>query len=73
MDLRQVVQMAKRIITKEKIERELAGQTSSTPFMSIRDGLNKRVTFDLTDGIEQKIDKLMVMMVKISDRRQRAE
>ena len=52
LDLRQAVEMAKRILTKEKIDRQLAGQTSSTPFMSIRDGLNKRVTFNLTDNIE---------------------
>ena len=65
MDLRQAVEMAKRILTKEKIVRQLAGQTSSTPFMSIRDGLNKRVTFNMTDDIEQKIDKLTVMMGKL--------
>ena len=46
MDLRQVVETAKRILTKEKIDRQLAGQTSSTPFMNISDGINKRVTFD---------------------------
>ena len=40
MDLRQAVETAKRILTKEKIDRQLTGQTSSTPFMSIRDGLN---------------------------------
>ena len=57
--------MAKRILTKEKIDRQLAGQTSSTPFMNIRDGLNKRVTFDMTDSMEQKIDKLTVMMGKL--------
>ena len=62
MDLRQAVEMAKRMLTKEKTDRQLAGQTSSTPFMNIRDGFNKRVTFDTTDGMEQKIDKLMVMM-----------
>ena len=65
MDLRQAVEMAKRILTKEKIDRQLAGQTSSTPFMSIRDGLNKRVTFDSTDDMEWKIDKLTVMMGKL--------
>ena len=65
MDLRQAVEMAKRILTKEKIDRQLAGQTSSTPFMSVRDGHNKRVTFDTTDDIEQKIDKLMTMMGKL--------
>ena len=30
--------------------------------MSVRDGHNRRVTFDATDDIEQKIDKLMTMM-----------
>ena len=33
--------------------------------MSVRDGLNKRVTFNATDDIEQKIDKLMTMMGKL--------
>ena len=33
--------------------------------MSVRDGHNKRVTFDATDDIEQKIDKLMTMMGKL--------
>ena len=65
MDLRQVVETAKRILTKEKRDRQLAGQTSSTLFMSIRDGYNKRVTFDATDGIEQKVNKLMTMMGKL--------
>ena len=65
MDLRQAVEMAKRILTKKKIDRQLAGQTSSTPFMSIREGFNKKVTFDMTDGIEQKIDKLTVMIGKL--------
>ena len=36
-DLRQAVKTAKRILTKEKIYRQLLGQSSSTPFMSIRD------------------------------------
>ena len=33
--------------------------------MSIKEGFSKKVTFDLTDGIEQKIDKLIVMMGKL--------
>ena len=33
--------------------------------MSIRDGLNTRVTFNITDDTEQKIDKLTVMMGKL--------
>ena len=38
MDLRQAVEMSKRILTKEKIDRQLTGQTSSTPFMNVREG-----------------------------------
>ena len=33
-----MVETDKRIITKEKIGRQLAGQSSLTPFMNIRDG-----------------------------------
>ena len=65
MDLRQAVEMAKRILMKEKIDRQLAGQTSLTPFMSIKEGFGKKVTFDTMDSIEQKIDTLMVMMGKL--------
>ena len=43
-DLRQVVETAKRILTKEKLDRQLTGQSSSTPFMSIRDGHNRKVS-----------------------------
>ena len=46
----------------KKMDRQLEGQTSSTPFMSIKEGFGKRVTFNMTEGIEQKIEKLMVMM-----------
>ena len=51
---------------KEKIDRQLAGQSSSTPFMSIKDSYNKKVTFDTQDGLEDKIDKLTVMMGKLA-------
>ena len=57
--------MAKRRLMKEMIDRQLTGQTSSTPFMNIMDSYRKRVTFDMTDGIEQKIDQLMLMMGKL--------
>ena len=33
--------------------------------MSIRDGLNKKITFDMRDDIEQKIDKLTIIMGKL--------
>ena len=65
MDLRQAVEMAKRILMKGKIDRQLAGQSSSTLFISRKEGFDKKVTFDMMDGIEQKIDKLTVMMGKL--------
>ena len=65
MDLRQTVETAKRILTKEKIDRKLAGQTSSPSFTSIRDNCSKRVTFIMTDYLEQKIDQMMLMMGKL--------
>ena len=42
-DLRQVVDIAKRILTKEKLDKQLTGQTYTSPFMSIIEGTNKRV------------------------------
>ena len=65
MDLRQAVETAKRILMKEKIDRQLVGQSSLTPFVNMRDNSNERVTFDMTDDIEQRLDKLMVMMGKL--------
>ena len=55
----------KRILTKEKIDRQLVGQTSLTPFLNIKEKYSKKVTFDMTDSIEQKIKKLTVMMGKL--------
>ena len=67
-DLRIVVDTAKRMLTKEKIDKQLAGQSSSTPFMNLRDSQSKKVSFNMQDDLEQKIDKLLVMMDQISDR-----
>ena len=60
-DLRVGVETAKRILTKEKIDRQLAGQSCSMPFKNIRDGYNSRkmVTFDMQDRLDDKIDKLL--------------
>ena len=41
-DLKQAVETAKRILTKEKLDKQLTGQTSISPFMSIRDGINRK-------------------------------
>ena len=53
------------MLTKEKIDKQLAGQSSSTPFMNTKDSQGKKVSFNMQDDLEQKIDKLMVMMDKL--------
>ena len=54
-------------MTKGKIYRQLAGQSSSTPFMSVKDSYNnKKVKFDTQDRLEDKIDRLTVMMSKLA-------
>ena len=65
-DLRLAVETAKRILTKEKIDRQLAGQSSLTPCMNIKDGYHsKKVTFDMYDRLDDKIDQLTLMMSKL--------
>ena len=64
-DLRQAVGTAKRILTKEKLDKQLTGQTSTSPFMSIREGTDKRVSFDTRDELADKIEKLTVVMSKL--------
>ena len=53
------------MLTKEKIDKQLAGQSSSTPFMNIRDSQGKKVSFNIQNDLEHKIDRLMVMMDKL--------
>ena len=65
-DLRQAVDIAKRILTKEKLDKDLTGQTSTNPFMSIREGTDKRVSFNTRDELGDKIDKLTVVMSKLA-------
>ena len=61
-DLRQAVETVKRILTKEKLDKQLTGQTSISPFMSIREGVNRKVSFDTRNELGDKIDKLTVML-----------
>ena len=37
-NLRLAVETAKRVLTKEKIDRQMSGQSSTTPFMKVSDG-----------------------------------
>ena len=61
-DLRQAVETAKRILTKEKLDKQLTRKTSTSSFMSIRKGANRKVLFDTRDELSYKINKLTVML-----------
>ena len=63
-----MVETAKRILTKEKIDRQLAGQSSSTSFLNLKDSYDKKVTFDTQDGLEDNIDRLTLMMGRLATR-----
>ena len=64
-DLRQAVETAKRILTKEKLDKQLTGQTSTSPFMNIRVGTEK-VLFNARDELGDKLDKLTAMMGRLA-------
>ena len=64
-DLRQAVDTAKRILTKEKLDKQLTGQTSTSSFMSIREGTDKRVSFNTKGKLGDRINKLTVVMNKL--------
>ena len=67
-DLREAVEIAKRILTKEKLDRQFTRQTSVTPFMSIRAGHQRKVSFDTREELGDKIDKLVGMICKLVKR-----
>ena len=61
-----MVETAKRILTKEKLDKQLTGQTSTSPFMNVRDGTERKVSFNARDELGDKIDKLTVMMSRLA-------
>ena len=64
-NLRQAVDTAKRILTKEKLDKQLTGQIPTSPFMSIKDGTERRVSLNDRDELGDKIDKFTVMMNRL--------
>ena len=67
VDVRQAAETGKRLLTKEKLDRQLTGHTLSNPFMSIREGQNsRRVSFDTRQELGDKIDKLAVMIGRLA-------
>ena len=68
-DLKQVVETAKGILIKEKIDRHLVGLSSSTLFLNIQDGYNiskKIIKFETQDRLDDKLDKITSIMSKLT-------
>ena len=57
-DLRLVIETAKRSLTEEKIDRQLAGHSSSTPFMNIKDCYCLVLQRELANELHVKINKI---------------
>ena len=74
--LRLAVETAKRVLTKEKIDRQMSGQSSDTPFMKVSDEANysskhskKGMAFDELETIERNsdsVDKLTSLVSKMN-------
>ena len=61
------VETAERFLTKEKIDRQMTGQ-SSTPFMKSSDKKRKSVTFETKDTLErtsENMERMMALMDKM--------
>ena len=56
-NLCKAVEAAKRFLTKEKIDRQMTGQ-SSTPFMKLNDKKRKTVSFDIRDVLERNSENM---------------
>ena len=65
-NLRDAVDAAKRVLTKEKIDRQLSGQSGTTiPFRKVGDvhhSNKKSVTFSTQDPIREQLDNLTSMV-----------
>ena len=62
-DLRTTVVTAKRVLTKEKIDKQRTGQSSASPFMKASPGNSKKnskkgVSFDALETIERNRDSI---------------
>ena len=76
-NLRVAVETVKRVLTKDKIDRQMSGQSSTTPFMKVSSDSHyssmksskKGVTFDAMETIEKNsnsIDKLTLLVSKMN-------
>ena len=57
---------SKKNFDQRKLDKHLTGQTSISPFMSIREETNKKVSFDTRHELRDNIDKLTVMLGRLA-------
>ena len=72
-NLQEAVDAAKRVLTKENVDKQLSGQTAnSTPFMKMGDTAHpgKKVSINPQDLIGEKLENLTSMMYKMSIQQQ---
>ena len=50
-DLRPSSRYSKRILTKEKLDKQLTGQFSTSPLMNVRDGTERKVLCNTRDEL----------------------
>ena len=68
-NLQKAVDAAKRVLTKEKLDKQLSRQTAnSTPFMKMGDTVHpgKKMSIKFQDSIEERLENLTSMMYKMS-------
>ena len=81
-DLRVVVETAKRLLTKEQMDKK-AGQSSASPFMQVnqssykgKDKMEKKVSFSVVEAMERttdSIERLASLMDKMDTKLHRRE
>ena len=57
---------ARRILTKEKLDKQLTGQISTRSFINIRNETERKVLFNARDELGDKIDKVTVIMGRLT-------
>ena len=57
---------SKKNTDQRKLDKQLTGQSSASPLMSIRDGTERKVSFNTRDELGDKIDKLTTLMSRLA-------
>ena len=75
-NLREAVDAAKRVLNKEKLDKQLTGQASNTsPFMKLRDTTHsgKKVSINPQDLVEKQLEIVTSIMYNMSIQQDKAK